>query len=147
MYTPIFYDPRQNVAGLDSFSKSAGKPARFVEFMQAIDVNAYSGDLGAVEPLTREDLYRVHDRTYVDGVFAGTESNGFGNNDLRVPESCLWTAGSLLAASRWALSYPHITAARQPLAFTTLAITLAMATAPSTASWPWPPSSCLRVPT
>ncbi len=110
MNTPIYYDPRQNVAGLDSFSKSAGKPARFVKFMQAIDANAYIGNLGAVEPLTREDLYRVHDPAYIDAVLAGTESNGFGNKDLRVPESCLWTAGSLLAASRCALSHPAVPA-------------------------------------
>lgn len=110
MHTPIFYDPRQNVAGLDSFSKSAGKPSRFVKFMQSIDSNAYGNDLGAVEPLTREDLCQVHAQSYVDGVFAGTEYNGFDNKDLRVPESCLWTAGSLLAASRWALRYPAIPA-------------------------------------
>lgn len=110
MYTPIFYDPRQNVACLDSFSKSAGKPALFVERMQGIYGNAYIGDLGVVEPLTLKDLHRVHAQSYVDSVFAGTENNGFGNKDPRVPESCLWTAGSLLAAARWALAHPAIPA-------------------------------------
>jgi acetoin utilization deacetylase AcuC-like enzyme len=110
MYTPIFYDPRQNVDGLDSFSKSAGKPARFVQVMKHLYFRDYGHGLGPIEPLTREDLYRVHAPAYVDGVFAGTESNGFGNKDLRVPESCLWTSGSLLAASRWALQYQTIPA-------------------------------------
>jgi acetoin utilization deacetylase AcuC-like enzyme len=110
MFTPIYFDPRQNVDGLDSYSKSAGKPARFVKFMQARDFNTYGHKLGSVVPLTRADLYRVHTPDYVDGVFAGTENNGFGNKDLRVPESCLWTAGSLLAASRWALRYPALPA-------------------------------------
>ena len=30
MIGPFFYDPRQSVLGLDSFSPSAGKPARFM---------------------------------------------------------------------------------------------------------------------
>ena len=76
MHTPIFYDPRQNVAGLDSFSKSAGKPSRFVKFMQSIDSNAYGNGLGAVEALTREDLYQVHAQFYVDGVFTGNRGKG-----------------------------------------------------------------------
>jgi acetoin utilization deacetylase AcuC-like enzyme len=110
MYTPIFYDPRQNVDGLDSFSKSAGKPARFVQVMKHLYFRDYGHNTSVFEPLTKADLYRVHATAYVDGVFAGTENNGFGNKDLRLPESCLWTAGSLLAASRWALQYPAIPA-------------------------------------
>jgi acetoin utilization deacetylase AcuC-like enzyme len=82
--------------------------------MQHCDLRSYGPDCGAclhpVVPVTREDLYRVHDRAFVDGVFAGTELNGFENYDTRVPEACLWTIGSLLAASRWAMQYPDIPA-------------------------------------
>lgn len=108
MPTSIFYDPRQNVADVVSFSTSAGKPARFVELMQHFDYRSYGGDnkLGRVTPVNLADLYRVHDQAFVDGVFAGTERNGFNNTDPRVPEACLWTIGSLLAASRYAMRWP-----------------------------------------
>ena len=47
----------------------------------------------------------MHDAVYVDAVFAGEEPNGFGKWDLWVPPACLWTIGSLLAASRWILKH------------------------------------------
>lgn len=104
--TPVFYTPEMNVTGVDSFSPSAGKPARFVNLIQHHDWRAYGHGMGTVTPITREDLYRVHQHKYVDQVFAGQEPNGFGNTDPRVPESCLWTIGSLLAAARYALALP-----------------------------------------
>lgn len=104
--TPIFYDPRQNVADLETFSPSAGKPARFVALMTPEEPETGPPRvIQPVQPVTREDLYRVHDAVYVDAVFAGKEPNGFGNRDLRVPPACLWTIGSLLAASRWVLKH------------------------------------------
>ena len=107
MATPVFYDPRMNVTGLDSFSPSAGKPARFVELIQHYSHRDYNDALlGQVTPVTRDDLLLAHDKAYVDGVFDGTILNGFECRDSRVPESCLWTIGSLLAASRYALEHP-----------------------------------------
>jgi acetoin utilization deacetylase AcuC-like enzyme len=107
MYSPIFYDPRQNVAGLDSFSPSAGKPARFVRLMGHFNFREYGAPhLAPVVPVDRRDLCLVHDTAFVDAVFAGTMTNGFNNCDPRVPEACLWTIGSLLAAARWALKNP-----------------------------------------
>lgn len=111
MTTPIFYHPSQSVPNLAGFSPSAGKPQRFVELMQHYAYHDYGGNkLGPVIPVTQDDLYRVHSSDYVDAVFAGREPNGFGNYDLRVPEACLWTIGSLLAAARWALQYPLVPA-------------------------------------
>jgi acetoin utilization deacetylase AcuC-like enzyme len=43
-------------------------------------------------------------------VFDGTVLNGHENNDDRVPQSCLWTVGSLLAAARFALENPALPA-------------------------------------
>ena len=103
----IHYDPRQSVSGLESYSPSAGKPADFVElagnYRYDLDGPAHWGD---VQPVTRDDLVRVHHPAYVEGVFAGTTLNGFENRDPRVPTSCLWTIGSLLAAARSALGHP-----------------------------------------
>lgn len=107
MTTPVFYDPRMNVTGLDSFSPSASKPARFVELLQHYSWRNYNDALlGQVTPVTRDDLLLAHDKAYVDGVFDGTILNGFECRDSRVPESCLWTIGSLLAAARYALQHP-----------------------------------------
>ena len=103
MIGPFFYDPRQSVPGLDSFSPSAGKPARF---MALADHHYRTTPVLPVIPVTREDLCLVHDRDYVDGVFAGTIDNGFGNRDPRVPESCLWTVGSLVTAALYAPTTP-----------------------------------------
>lgn len=108
---PVFYDPRQNVFGLDSYSPSAGKPARLIELLQHFEFHNYGPDmLGSVVPVTKQDLYRVHSHDYVDGVFSLREPNGHGNVDPRVPESCLWTIGSLLAASRHAIKNPTFAA-------------------------------------
>ena len=106
MFTHIYYDPRQNVEGLDSYSPSAGKPKRFAELVQRGAFPFYGHGFDAVIPVTQEDLLRVHAKGYVDGVFSGTTPNGFDNTDPRVPESCLWTIGSLLAAARAAIRDP-----------------------------------------
>ena len=48
----------------------------------------------------------MHDQAYIDGVFSGVILNGFECRDDRVPEACLWTIGSLLTASRYAIQHP-----------------------------------------
>jgi len=107
--TPLFYNPAMNVTGLDSFSPSASKPQRFAELMAHYRFRDYGPHAwGTVEPVSYEDLVRVHSHNYVDGVFAGNILNGFENNDPRVPESCLWTIGSLLSAARHAIKYPAV---------------------------------------
>ena len=107
MATPVFYDPRMNVTGLDSFSPSAAKPARFVELLQHYNYRDYNDlMLGPVTPVAWGDLALVHSQAYIDGVFKGIILNGFECRDARVPESCLWTIGSLLAAARHAILHP-----------------------------------------
>ena len=108
--TPIFFDQRQSVPDVASYSPSAGKPARFAELMQHYDFRSYGQGFSAVVPVTREDLLLAHSPEYVDGVFAGTVMNGFDNFDPRVPEACLWGIGSLLDASKHAMGYPAIPA-------------------------------------
>ena len=99
MSISVFYDPRQSVRGINSFSPSAGKPAKFMETLQS---QAICHDIMPVTPATREDLYLVHDRQYVDEVFSGVQNNGFENNDPRVPQACLWTVGSMVSAVAYA---------------------------------------------
>lgn len=98
---PIFFDARQSVPGVDSYSPSADKPERFVRSLQALG----PVDIRPVTPVTRDDICQVHDIDYVDGVFSGAVLNGFENTDPRVPEACLWTCGSMLSAARHVLEH------------------------------------------
>lgn len=106
MNVPIFYDTRQNVNGVSSYSHSAGKPSRFVELA------ARNGWVAReqVTPVCFDDLAMVHDRQFLLDLFDGRANNGFENVDPRVPPSCLWTTGSLLAATRQAMANPIIPA-------------------------------------
>lgn len=118
MITPIFFDPRMSIDGIDS--PSASKPRRFVELMAQYRFHAYNPKcLGRVVPVTREDLCLVHRKDHVDGIFNLTHPNGFENLDPRVPESCLWTIGSLLAAARRAIQSPAIPACSPTSGFCT----------------------------
>jgi acetoin utilization deacetylase AcuC-like enzyme len=101
MIGPFFYDPRMSLDGVSSYSKSASKPRRFMELMEH---HYRTTPVLKPDPITREDLYRVHDRTFVDGVFSGEIANGFGDGDLRVPKACLWTCGAMASAARFAAS-------------------------------------------
>jgi hypothetical protein len=99
MVSNVCYDPRLSIDGLESYSPSAGKPAQFMDMLKDRDFYAFGRGGSRVKPVTREDLCLVNDKAYVDGVFAGTINNGFETRDDRVPESCLWTVGSLVTAT------------------------------------------------
>lgn len=94
---PVFYDPRQNALIAGSFSPSASKPAEVVASWQRLGVPI---ETRSFEPVSREYLYRVHEREHVDGVLEGTRKNGFHNTSPEVAASLPWTSGSMLAAAR-----------------------------------------------
>ncbi|RFO97848.1 hypothetical protein DIC66_03725 [Rhodoferax lacus] len=96
MIGPFFYDPLMSLDDVDSFSKSASKPRRFMELM---DHHYRTSPRALVVPVTQADLYRVHDKHFVDGVFGGSVQNGFHNFDQRVPQACLWTCGAMVSAA------------------------------------------------
>ena len=110
MPTPIFYNPTQNVVGVSSYSPSAGKPARFAELMAHYDFRSYGNGFSQVYPVEKDDLYLVHDRRYIDDLFALRAPNGFNNYHPEIPNSLLWTVGSMLTASRFAMVNPHLPA-------------------------------------
>jgi len=93
--TPIFFDPRQSVESVDSYSPSAAKPGRFIE--AALRRYPHISILPFM-PISRSDLLIAHSEQFVADIFSGVKNNGFENRDPRVPESCLWTIGSLTAA-------------------------------------------------
>ena len=71
---PVFYRP-ETVASVASFSPSAGKPAAVVADWSGAGLPI---EVQSFEPLTPRDLHRVHAPAFVDGVLAGSVSNGFG---------------------------------------------------------------------
>lgn len=96
----VFYTPDM-VADSQCMSPSAAKPAPVVEsWLSKFDVRVV-----APEPVTREDLIRVHDEKFVDGIISGEMENGFGNRSLEVAKTLLYTSGSMLSAAKHALQH------------------------------------------
>jgi acetoin utilization deacetylase AcuC-like enzyme len=96
----VVYRDEQTARGNTSFSPSAGKPALFVDMIKSDpDVEIFSD----WEPLTRDDLYLVHDREHVDAILECRKPNGFGNNLKAVADSLLFTSGSFYHAARIAI--------------------------------------------
>ncbi len=103
----VFYRPEQSVI-VHSASPSACKPALVVaDWRERFGERITIADF---EPVTREDFYRVHDRAYVNAVFALERPNGFGTRQPEVPESLRYTSGSMRAAALAAWRQGGITA-------------------------------------
>lgn len=89
------------VAPAQGYSPSASKPAAVVaawrERWPTLEVRP-------AQPATLADLYRAHDPSYVDDVFALRLPNGFGTLSEDVAASLPFTTGAMLTAARWALS-------------------------------------------
>lgn len=96
----IFFNPKMVVSSNDSESRSAEKPRLFIEL-----VKTQLPDLKIIEssPITKEDLKLAHSEFYVSDIFAQRMFNGFMNYNLDVPNSCLYTIGSMLDASLYSL--------------------------------------------
>lgn len=93
---PVFFDPRQHTDVNESFSPSAGKPAKVVESWKQLQIPLR---FHAVEPASPELLALAHSREYVDGVLAGRLVNGFGNTLPEVAATLPWTTGSFVSAA------------------------------------------------
>lgn len=98
----VFYSPRQSVSEVDSYSPSAGKPAKVV----AQWLERWPDRLQLVEPtpVTPDQLALAHDRQYVDDVLQCRRHNGFGNISQAVADSLPWTNGSLVSAVDFVLT-------------------------------------------
>jgi len=99
----VFYSPLQSVEKNDSFSPSAGKPAKLVEQWKIRRPNR----LEFVEPVpaTPEELGAAHQRELVEDVLACRIPNGFGNFSEEIAASLPWTNGSFLSATREVLKH------------------------------------------
>jgi acetoin utilization deacetylase AcuC-like enzyme len=92
---PVFFDPRQHTDANESFSPSAGKPAKVVESWKDLQIPLR---FHAVEPASPELIALAHSREYVDGVLAARVANGFGNTLPEVAGTLPWTIGSFVSA-------------------------------------------------
>ncbi len=88
------------VASIESVSPSAGKPKAVVESWRALGVPI---EVISPSPVGRKDIVRAHDPSFVDGVLAGTISNGFGGYEPAVAASLPFTSGAMLDAAREAI--------------------------------------------
>lgn len=105
---PIFYTPQQSCPNAASYSPSAGKPALAVADWLSNDKIAPRIEVQGFEPVSREVLYAVHDKAYVDAVLDGREENGFGNRHRGVAASLPYTVGSMVTAAKHVLSKPTV---------------------------------------
>lgn len=94
----VFYDPRMSVDS-GGYSPSGSKPALCVADWQDLGI-----EVCGFEPVTVSDLCLAHDPEFVRGVMSLKLMNGHGNRLKSVTDSCLWTVGSMVAASRSALT-------------------------------------------
>lgn len=96
----IFYHP-QMVKENGGFSPSSFKPAQVVadwqsQFGSELKINTF-------RPLEKEDFYKIHQQDYVEGIFNGSVTNGYGLKSKEFSEVFCLTSGSLYAASKTAL--------------------------------------------
>jgi acetoin utilization deacetylase AcuC-like enzyme len=96
---PVYFTPDM-VAESNSFSPSSSKPEAVVSDWIAAGLPIEVRDFAAV---TRKDLYRAHDRAYVDGVLDLKVANGFGDRSPQIARSLPFTSGAMLAAAEEAL--------------------------------------------
>jgi len=100
----IFYRKEQSSDKANSYSPSAGKPALAVaDWLNTPDI-AKRITIETFEPVSRDVLYAVHDRDYVDGVLDGKIENGFGNYSKDVAATLPYTVGSMVAAAKQVLT-------------------------------------------
>lgn len=96
---PVFYRD-EIIVEMDGFSPSASKPRDVVASWQKLNIPL---SIQKFEPIIVEHLKLVHAYDYVDGVFAGTIRNGFGNKNVAIAESSLYTIGALFAGAKAAI--------------------------------------------
>ena len=92
----VFFTKKQNVSQNDSYSPSASKPLQVVESWKELGIPF---SFGKVKPVSREQLYQIHEKSYVDGVLDLKINNGFGNNNPLVAKALPYVCGSMVEAT------------------------------------------------
>lgn len=100
MRVPVVYSQVMVADSGHEVSPSASKPGLVAAALKAQE---YPVDIVAPEPVSVEDILRVHDPRFVKAVLEGREDNGFGNRSPEVAASLPYTTGSLVTACKLAL--------------------------------------------
>ena len=83
------------------FGRRQHKPQWVVEdWLNDPQINC---EICSFSPATFQQLTLAHDADYVSGVLSGRLDNGFGNNDPAIAASLPFVAGSMIAASEYAI--------------------------------------------
>lgn len=95
----VFYTKKQSTDKNESFSPSAGKPAKAIATWKALGL-----PIEIVEPsaASAQNFLSAHKSNYVKGVLDCSLPNGFGNTSREVARTLPFTTGSLIAATRYA---------------------------------------------
>lgn len=96
----VFYTPKQSVSNNESFSPSAGKPAKVVELFNK------SNRVHVVDnwsPVSQGEISIAHDPAFVSDILSLRRNNGFGNKLASVAASLPYTVGSFLRGAEYAL--------------------------------------------
>ena len=97
---PVFYTPKMVANSNNSFSPSAGKPARVVDSWQRLNLPI---EIIEPTPVTAIELKLAHDPNFVDLILACEVKNGFWNKLPEVAASLPYTTGAMLSAAREAI--------------------------------------------
>ena len=89
-------------------SPSAAKPRPVVEAWRR---RCPALEVVPAVPVEREDLYRAHERQFVDHVFSLRIANGFGTRSTEVVKSLPFTNGAMLTAAKLAIASQSAVAA------------------------------------
>lgn len=92
----VYYDERQTVAGNNSHSPSAHKPAEVMKSWRSLGIPFTEHSF---EPLTVDDFALAHDRNYVESVLSCAVNNGYDNRNPEMASALPWVAGSMAAAA------------------------------------------------
>lgn len=101
----VFYMPEQTVENAESFSPSAGKPAKAVESWLKLGMPI---EVVPFKPMSRAHIALAHEVSHVQGVLSGQRRNGFGNTLKSVRKSLAYTTGSMTAAALYAFDKREI---------------------------------------
>lgn len=94
----VFYTEKQNVEKNESFSPSAGKPAKVVESWGLMN-GVPSIEIHEPTPCSLGDLALAHDESFVMAVLSCQINNGFHNKSQAIANSLAWTNGSFVSAA------------------------------------------------
>lgn len=101
MKVPVLFNKNMWCDNGHIISPSSKKPKLFVEEIEKIPDLAYPFEI--LNPLVREDFYRVHDKSFVNAVFDLKRQNGFGTIDEKVADTLFWTSSCMFHACLLAL--------------------------------------------